>query len=255
MLFLAESRSTTDIFKVFIAAEYYLPLYFQSAKEASPLRSGVLLVPLIVATAGTGVLNGIIIHRTGQYRPSMWLGTILMTLGNGLYVMLNPDTSIGAIIAFEIVEGIGSGLLFEPPLLAIQQGVEQNDVGTATSTQSFVRSMALSLGVIIGGIVFQQSMDLRQPFLRNAGLSDTVLEELSGKNAGANVMVARSLPAAQELAVKLAFSWSIRNMFIMFTAFSFLGIVASIFVRTHKLSTTHTETVTGIRKEEISPNA
>jgi hypothetical protein len=224
-------------------------------KEASPLRSGVLLVPLIVATAATGVLNGVFIHRTGQYRPSMWLGTILMTLGNGLYIMFNPDTSIGAIVAFEIIEGIGSGLLFEPPLLAIQQGVAQNDVGTATSTQSFVRSMALSFGVIIGGIVFQQSMDLRQSFLRDAGLPESVLEELSGKNAGANVLVAQTLPAAQELAVKQAFSWSIRNMFIMFTAFSALGIIASIFVKTHKLSKIHTETVTGLKREDANSDA
>lgn len=172
------SRCHLILSKVFIAAEYYLPLYFQSVKEASPLRSGVLLVPLIVATAGTGVLNGLFIHRTGQYRPPMWIGTILMTLGNGLYIMLNPDTSIGAIIAFEIIEGIGSGLLFEPPLLAIQQGVSQDDVGTATSTQSFVRSMALSFGVIVGGIVFQQSMDLRQSVLRDAGLAESVLEQL-----------------------------------------------------------------------------
>jgi len=185
----------------------------------------------------------------------MWLGTVLLTIGNGLYIMFNPDTSIATIVGFEIIEGIGSGLLFEPPLLAIQQGVAQDDVGTATSTQSFVRSMALSFGVIIGGIVFQQSMDLRQSVLRDAGLSEPLLEQLAGKNAGANVMIARSLPAAQELAVKQAFSWSIRNMFIMFTAFSGLGVFASIFIKTHKLSKIHTETVTGLKREIVDPDA
>ena len=235
---------------MFIAAEYYLPLYFQSVKEASPLRSGVLLVPLIVATAVTGVVNGVVIHRTGQYRPSMWIGPILMTLGTGLFIMFDADTTIGEIIAFEIIEGIGSGLLFEPPLLAIQQGVDQDDVGTATSTQSFVRNMALSLGVIVGGIVFQQGMDLRRPELQAAGLPSSVLEQLSGKNAGANVMVGQSLPHAQELAVKEAFAWSIRNMFIMFTAFSVLAIIASLFTQSHKLSTSHTETVTGLKKHD-----
>ena len=236
-----------------MAAEYYLPLYFQSVKEASPLKSGYLLVPLIVATAGTGVLNGVFIHRTGQYRPSLWIGPVLLTLGTGLYLMLDADTSIRMIIGFEIVGGIGSGLLFEPPLIAIQQGVDQDDVGTATSTQSFIRSMALSLSVILGGIVFQQSMDLRQNDLIAAGLSPSTVEALSGKNAGANVDVGRNLPPAQELAVKNAFAWSIRNMFIMFTALGALGIVASLFVKNTKLSKEHRETITGLKNKETAP--
>lgn len=236
-----------------MAGEYYLPLYFQSVKEASPLKSGYLLVPLIVATAATGVLNGVFIHRTGQIRPAMWIGSVMLTLGTGLYLMLDAESSIGMIVGFEIVGGIGSGLLFEPPLIAIQQGVEQDDVGTATSTQSFIRAMALSLSVIVGGIVFQQSMDNRSSSLAKAGLPASVLDELSGKNAGANVEVGRTLPPAQELAVKNAFAWSIRNMFIMFTALGALSIVASLFVKKNKLSKEHRETITGLRKSVAEP--
>lgn len=233
--------------QVFIAAEYYLPLYFQSVKEASPLRSGVLLVPLIVSTAATGVMTGLTIHRTGQYRPMIWLGTALLTLGNGLFISFKATTSIGTVIGLEIVAGVGSGLLFEPPLIAIQQGVAQDDVGTATSTQSFVRSLALSLGVILGGIVFQQSMDLKQSQFRAAGLPAAIIEDLSGKNAGSNVLIVRTLPPAQELLVKEAFAWSIRNMFIMFTGFAACGMVASIFVRRKRLSKEHRETITGLK--------
>lgn len=182
----------------------------------------------------------------------MWLGTTFLAVGTGLFISLSPNTSIGEVIGFEIIAGIGSGLLFEPPLIAIQQGVSQDDVGTATSTQSFIRSLALSLGVIVGGIVFQQSMDLREPVLREAGLPPSVLDDLSGKNAGANVMVGQGLPPDQHLAVKEAFSWSIRNMFIMFTALAALSVVVSLFVKKHKLSKEHRETVTGLRKENSS---
>jgi MFS family permease len=205
---------------------------------------------LIVATAGTGVINGVVIHRTGQYRPSIWIGTVLMTIGFGLLVSMNAHTSIGAVIAFEIIAGVGSGLLFEPPLIAIQQGVHQDDVGTATSTQSFIRSLALALGVIIGGIVFQQSMDLRRPNLAEAGLTANMLNALSGKNAGANVHLGNNLPPVQQLAVKEAFAWSIRNMFIMFTCVSFLSIVSSLFIVKTKLSKEHRETITGLKRED-----
>ncbi|KAI1622806.1 DNA repair protein RAD50 [Exophiala viscosa] len=240
---------------VFMAGEYYLPLYFQSVKEAAPLKSGYLLAPLIVATAGTGVLNGVFIHRTGKYRGSLWLGSICLTLGTGLYIMLDAKSSIGMILGFEIIAGIGSGLMFEPPLIAIQQGVEQDDVGTATSTQSFIRALALSLSVIVGGIVFQQSMDLQRTNLAKAGLPASVLEELSGKNAGANVDVGRTLSHAQDLAVKDAFAWSIRNMWIMMTALGALGIIASLFVKKKQLSKEHRETITGLRKESIEPSS
>jgi Na+/melibiose symporter-like transporter len=183
----------------------------------------------------------------------MWLGTVLMTLGTGLYIMMDVDTPIGTIVAFEIIEGIGAGLLFEPPLIAIQQAVAQDDVGTATSTQTFCRTLAISLGVIVGGIVFQQSMDLRRSVLAEAGLPADVIEKLSGKNAGANVHLAQTLPAAQARVAKEAFAWGIRNMFIMFTALSALSIVTAVFIKSHKLSTEHKETVTGLKKKDGTP--
>ncbi|KIW12313.1 hypothetical protein PV08_09590 [Exophiala spinifera] len=239
---------------VFMAPEYYLPLYFQSVMESSPIRSGYLLGPLIVATAVTGVLNGVFIHRTGQYRPSLWIGSVLLALGTGLYLMLDAESSVGMVIGFEIIGGIGSGLLFEPPLIAIQQGVHQDEVGTATSTQSFIRSMALSLSVIVGGIVFEQSMDIRRTSLIAAGLPPSVVEKLSGKNAGANVDVGRNLPPMQDRAVKDAFAWSIRNMFIMFTVLGAFNIVASLFINHTKLSTEHRETVTGLKSKDKAPS-
>ena len=100
--------------QVFIAAEYYLPLYFQSVQEASPLHSGVLLLPTIVTTATMGVLVGVFIHRTGRYLEIMWIGTALLTLGNGLLISLNATSTLKEIIPFQIVVGLGSGMLFEP---------------------------------------------------------------------------------------------------------------------------------------------
>lgn len=97
--------------QVLNSAEYYLPLYFQAAKEASPLRSGLLLLPLILTEAFTGIGGGVYIHQVGRYIELIWVGVILLTLGNGLYIHLNATTSIGTIAAFEIVSGLGVGLL------------------------------------------------------------------------------------------------------------------------------------------------
>lgn len=149
-----------------------------------------------------------------------------------------------------MVGGIGSGILFAPPLIAVQSQVKQEDVATATSTLSFIRNIALTVSVVIGGTIFMNSMDARSSFLQDAGLPSPLLHELSGENAMANVMLGGTLQNPNwELAVKEAFSWATRNMWITYTIFAFLGVVASLFVEASHLGTEHTETVTGLKKE------
>jgi len=227
-----------------------MPLYLQSVLEASPLRSGLLLLPFIVTGAILGVLAGVLIHRTGHFREIMWIGTFLLTLGFGLFISFDAYTSTAKAVGFLMLCGAGSGILFEAPLIAIQSQVEQQDVASATATLSFIRNIALSISVIIGGTIFQNSMNSRGPFLRDAGLPDNIVHLLDGESAMANVMLPSTLDnPAWELAAKEAFAYSTRNMWITYTVFAFLSFVASLFIEAAHLGTEHTETVTGLRKE------
>ncbi|KAF2001532.1 MFS transporter-like protein [Amniculicola lignicola CBS 123094] len=239
---------------VFIGAEYYMPLYFQAVLEATPLTSGLLLLPFIVTTALAGVSCGIIIHRTGRFIEIIWTGTLLLCVGFGLFVHFGATTSKAMIIGFQMIGGLGSGLLFEPPMIAVQSQVPQQEVATATSTLSFIRGFALAVSVVIGGTIFQNSMDNRQPFLRAAGLPADLLHAFSGSSAAANVELGRTLEnPVWDLAVKQAFAWAVRNMWITYTVFGFLGVVASLFVQKAHLTTEHTETVTGLKKRANEP--
>lgn len=234
---------------VYIATDYFLPLYFQSAKGASPLRSGVLILPLIVTEAIMGILSGIIMHRTGRYRELIWLGCLLLTVGTGLYIIFDVDTSIGVIIGLEIVEGIGAGLLFQPPLVAVQAMTSQADTATATATLGFVRNVGTALSVVLGGVVFQNSMETRAPSLRAAGLNSTLIAAFSNGEAAASVLSIRNIvDMDQRNAVKHAFSWSLRNLWIMFTIVAAFGLVGSAFVKHQEMSREHTETTTGVEK-------
>ncbi|KAL2370836.1 hypothetical protein BDBG_17133 [Blastomyces gilchristii SLH14081] len=120
--------------------EFYLPLYFQSVQEASPLRSGVLLLPYVLAAAAADFVGGLIIHRTGKYLILLQMGCVLMTLGT-----------------VQIIAAVGMALLFQTPMLAVQNSVHKSDVASATSTLSFLCSLASSLAVVIGGSIFQNS--------------------------------------------------------------------------------------------------
>ena len=228
-----------------------MPLYFQSVLEASPLRSGLLLLPFIVTGAFGGIACGFIIHRTGRFREIIWVGTLLLTIGFGLFISFDAYTTTAKAVGFMIVAGLGSGMLFEAPLIAIQSQVEQQNVASATATLSFIRSIALSISTIIGGTIFQNSMNNRASFLRAAGLPDELLKQLDGDSAMANVFLPGTLDnPAWELATKQAFAYAMRNMWITYTVFAFLSFVASIFIEAAHLGTEHVETVTGLRKEK-----
>ncbi|RFU29759.1 hypothetical protein B7463_g6552, partial [Scytalidium lignicola] len=238
---------------VFIGGEYYLPLYFQSVKGSSPLHSGILVIPLIITEALTGICVGIFIHRTGHFLELIYVGTILMTIGNGLYINFGVTTSTGMILGFQIVSGLGLGLLFEAPLLAIQATVAQDDVATATSTFGFVRNLATSLSVVIGGVIFQNSMNIQVPSLAKPpiSLSPDIVELFAGGAAAANVEVVSSIHnAAQKLAVRKVFAWSLRNLWIFYTSLAALAIIACVFIERQHLSKVHVETKTGIKEKE-----
>lgn len=257
-----KSRSNNAIFLlsfahgiVLLGMEYYLPLFFQSVQQASPLRSGLLILPLIVTQAIVEIIAGFSIHRSGRYRETIWAGAILMTLGSGLYIMLGTDSSVAMVVGLEIIGGLGPALLFQGPMVAIQNSVSQVDTAAATACLGFIRNIAMSLSIVIGGVVFQNSMDARHSTLAAAGLGESILETLSGSQAVANVGIAQSIQdAAQRQAVLEAFAWSMRNMFIMYTSVSAVALVASLFVKHEDLNTEHKETVTGIQKRELRGN-
>jgi hypothetical protein len=217
--------------------------------ESSPLRSGVMLVPYSLGGAVMGIVSGVVIHRTGRYLELIYLGLFLSALGNGLYITFSTTTPIGAIIAFEIIASIGVGVLFEPPLIALQALVSQDHVATTTATLNFFRSLATSSSVVIGGVVFQNGMQLQIPKLNLAGVAPDIVTRLTGSDAAANVMLVASIAdLGQRDAVKEAFAWSLRNLWILYTVMGLVGAIASVFITREVLSKDHTETVTGLKK-------
>jgi MFS family permease len=227
---------------VAIGQEYYLPLYFQSVKLASPLKSGILIIPTMITEAAADMLAGIIIHRTGRYRELAWFGVTLMTLGIGLYITFDTDTTIATIIGLQIVAGIGTALVYQIPTIAIQNSVSQADTASAIATLGTVGNIATAFSVVVGGVIFQNSIAARQSTFK--GLNATLLDAFSPAHAAANVDLIRTLPDPR--LVQEAFSWSIRNMFIFYTGIAAVSIAASLFMKQKHMSSNHTETKTGI---------
>jgi hypothetical protein len=143
---------------VFIAGTYYLPLYFQAVLGAPPLISGVYLLPLVLTLSLASGATGVFIKRTGKYLPPLWFGMVLLIIGSGLLIDLPLDKNWAKIIVYQMITGIGVGLNFQSPILAIQSKIAKQDIATATAaataTFSFIRNFATSISVVIDGIVF-----------------------------------------------------------------------------------------------------
>lgn len=213
------------------------------------MRSGLLILPLGLIEAFAGLITGAVIHRTGRYVELTWLGLVLLAIGNGLFANLDAYSSLGEIIGYQIVAGFGSGFLFEPPIIAIQAMVSQDDTATATATIGFIRNLAMSSSIVIGGVVFQNSMERMKPKLLAAGMPERLATRMSGQSAIANVDVIRTIhDPAQLTTVKEAFAWSLRNMWVFYTAMCGIGLFACAFMPRIKLNKEHVETQTGLRQ-------
>lgn len=230
-----------------MAQEYYLPLYFQSALGASPLHSGILVLPITLSEAFMGIICGFLIHRTGHYLEITYIGCVCMAIGVGLYTTFSATTTIALMICIEVIAGLGAGCLFEPPMIALHAFVSQERTASATSTFCFIRGIGQALSLVLGGVVFQNGMDSQIPKLVTQGIPSSITDLFTGGQAVANVMVVSTISdPLQQMVVKEAFVWSLRNMWIMYTVLSGLACVAAIFIGKSKLGTEHTETKTGL---------
>ncbi|KAB8596114.1 hypothetical protein FH972_025823 [Carpinus fangiana] len=236
------------LFGISYGGSYYLPLYFQASLGATPLLSGVYLLATSVSLSVGSLGTGFFIRKTGQYLPPMFFGFFIMTLGYGLLIDLDARSSWAKIFIYQIIAGLGVGPNFQAPLIALQSLISPRDIATATSAFGFMRNLSTAISVVIGQVVFQNEMSKRQDTL-TAALGPRLAGLLGGGGAGANVQVVATLPPAQRDVARAAFADSLSYDWILYTCFSFAGLLACFFVGKNTLSKEHNETKTGMDAE------
>ncbi|KAL2154644.1 hypothetical protein VTH82DRAFT_3320 [Thermothelomyces myriococcoides] len=230
---------------VFISGSYYLPLYFQAVLGASPLMSGVYILPWVMSLSLMSAATGIIIKKTGRYLPCIIGGMVVMTLGFGLFIDLEPRANWAKIVIFQLIAGTGVGPNFQAPLIALQTTVEPRDMAAATGTFAFIRQLFTSISIVIGSVVFQNGMERRHARLAEQ-IGPEAARLLSGRNAASSVGLVGELPPAQRSVARAAYFASLRGMYVMYVAFAGLGLLVACLVGSRRLSKVHTEHKTGL---------
>ncbi|KAG8354592.1 hypothetical protein FVEN_g7386 [Fusarium venenatum] len=230
---------------VFMGVAYYFPLYFQAVLLASPLRSGLYLLPFILSISISAAITGVYIQFSGKYLLVSRAGLVMMTLGMGLMMNLSMDLNWTKMITFQLLTGIGVGMNFEGPLLSVQAVVPHEDVAAATTSMGFTRTIATAISVVIGGVLFQNEMKGENKVLMSA-LGLELAEIFDGASASANIDLIKTLPTEAQLLVRAAFFHSLDKMWILYTVFSSGGLLLSFFMKAQYLSKDHNDAHLGI---------
>ena len=132
----------------------FIPLFLQLVYGVSPTSSGLRMLPLMAGLLGASIMSGRAISRIGRYKVFPIAGTAVTALGMLLLSRLEVDTAPWVASVYMLVLGIGIGLVMQVLVLVVQNDAPMRDIGVATSTATFFRSMGGSLGVALFGAIF-----------------------------------------------------------------------------------------------------
>ncbi|KAF2636372.1 MFS general substrate transporter [Massarina eburnea CBS 473.64] len=230
---------------------YYLPLYYEAVKGMSPIMAGVALFPQTFTVAPAAGITGAVIAKTGNYRWAVWTGWFLTTFGTGLLIYLKPDTSTIAWVFLNLVGGVGTGMLFPAMAIATQASASTKDQAYASNIFSFLRAFGQTIGVAIGGVIFQNQM--KRKMLTYPLLADKAIEY--SQDAAGLVEIIRALPDGDvKLQLRESYTDALRYIWIVMTVFAAVAFAASAFTKHHSLDTA-LESEQGYKEKRKSKDA
>jgi hypothetical protein len=235
----------------YIADLYYLPLYFQIVLGASPILSGVYLLPVAVTLCVASSLTGVYISHSGRYRPPIYFGLVMMILGHGLYINLQPYASWSRIIIFQIIAGLGLGPLFQAPIIAIFSMTKPADTASAAATVFFARDIATAMSIVFGGVIFQNRIRAYKSDIDGV-VSPALAELITSGGATTATDQIRGLPSAARSVVRDRYNKALQSEWIFYTALSGAALLLSVFISKQVLTREHKMNKTGLDVQEAS---
>jgi MFS family permease len=133
---------------------YFLPIYFQGVLAATAYRSGVMLLPTVLALLPAAILGGLLLTRFGRYKPVLVISFALVTVGFGLLSLLDETSSTAAWVGYQVVESAGAGFGMAVLLPALLAPLTDRDTALATATWAFLRVFGIVWGVAVAGTIY-----------------------------------------------------------------------------------------------------
>ncbi len=208
----------------------FIPLFVQAVLGADATRPGITITPMLLGWVLSSIIGMSIILRVG-YRILGIIGTTTFALGALLMITINADSSQSLMMVFVTLMGIGMGLSVPSFLVAVQTSVEKRQLGTATSTLQFSRSIGGTLGVSVMGA----ALSIR---LAASGLDPKRVEAILNPGPGSQL--------ALDSSVRLAMADSIHIIFVIAAIAATLALIAVLFTPRLELTERAAETAPAV---------
>ncbi|KAJ4008863.1 hypothetical protein NW766_009045 [Fusarium irregulare] len=205
---------------------YYVPLYHE-IRGSSPISAGVAILPFTGTVAPAAVVVGLLIAKTGTYRPFIWAGWVLVPLGMGLMMLLDQDTKTFRWVLIYLTGGLGLGILYSAQAFAAQAAASNSDLPFAASLYAFCRSLGQGIGVAVGGVTFQN--EFRKQIEKSTDFSSKADEW--AKDASALVQIIKKSPDSMQLmkdTIVDGYIMGLRTVWMVLTLVACVALVVSL---------------------------
>ena len=221
-----------------------VPLYLQIVKGASPTMAGLQMIPFVLGIMVGSILSGQLISRTGRYRIFPIIGSSLMVAALALFAAIGADTPLWRVMLIMVLMGLGLGGNMQPMITAVQNAVSPREIGVATSTVTFFRSMGGTLGTAVFlSVLFNvlpskisdafgraQSSPEFQQSLRDDPAQAPILQQAQGGGSLDDTSFLNHLSDVVAHPFKEGFSSAISIVFLMALAVMVIGLVVVLFL-------------------------
>jgi EmrB/QacA subfamily drug resistance transporter len=215
------------------AAILFIPEYQQIVRGYSAVKSGLLLLPLVVGMLSTLILSGRLITKWGHYRIFPIIGTLVTALGVYLFSHISLQTSQLELTLWMLVLGAGVGSFLQVMTLAVQNSVPRSELGVATATATFFRTMGSALGGAIFGAILTNrlSYHLGQLLPHASKLGGSATNLSSSVENGVTPTFINKLPAPISHDIYKAFALSFHDLFLFAVPVLALAFIVALFLR------------------------
>ncbi|MEU8946251.1 MFS transporter [Streptomyces sp. NPDC048489] len=208
--------------------------YFQLARDKSPTMSGVMTIPMIGGLFIASTVSGQVITKTGRWKYWLVSGGALITAGLGLLGSIRYDTPYWHVAVFMALLGLGIGMTMQNLVLSTQNQVAPSDLGSASSTVTFFRSLGGAIGVsALGAIMSTRITDYVKDGL--AGL-DPKYAAAAGSGTG-TIPDMDALPGPLRTLLESAYGHGIADVFMIASVLALLAFLIMLFIKEVPLRT------------------
>ncbi|MER7794562.1 MFS transporter [Streptomyces sp. NPDC097640] len=218
------------------AGTVFFSQYFQLARDKSPTMSGVMTIPMIGGLFISSTVSGQVITKTGRWKAWLVAGGVLVTAGLGLLGTMRYDTPYWHLAIYMALMGLGIGMMMQNLVLATQNQVAPQDLGSASAVVTFFRSLGGAVGVsALGAVLGNRVTHYVKEGLTELGPKGQALGH--GGTGGGGIPNLDKLPAPIRTVMESAYGHGIADVFLYASGAALLAFVVTLFIKEVPLKT------------------